>query len=163
MRLWLPAVRLLLAALYAWHRHTTPAEKAIAPAAESRADASGASSAAPANPATAFRVAADGLADIPARFQLPGVRRARSGVNRKEWIAQYPPDQQQRILDFNQQHLGVFRVNSAEQVAWMAQNGYPLPEDVIAAEGLTDENLRELAKRGNDKAGFLCTKGMLLP
>jgi hypothetical protein len=70
-------------------------------------------------------------------------------------VAQFPPDQQQRILDFDEKHFGVYRVNSPEQVAWMAQNGYPLPEDVIAAEGLTDDDLRELARRGNDKAGFM--------
>jgi hypothetical protein len=37
----------------------------------------------------------------------------------------------------------------------MAEFGYPMPEDVIAAEKLTNADLRNLAEQGNDKAGFL--------
>ena len=37
----------------------------------------------------------------------------------------------------------------------MAERGYPMPEDVIAVANLADEQLRNLAAQGNDKAGFL--------
>jgi hypothetical protein len=97
----------------------------------------------------------DGMVSIPARFQLPGVSVAKSGVNSKDWLAQFPADQQAKISAFNKRHFGLYQVNSREQVAWMAENGYPIPEDVIAAEKLSDADLRELAKQGNDKAGFM--------
>lgn len=102
-----------------------------------------------------FPVADDGTVAIPLRFQLPGVTRTKSGINSKEWLAQYPVDQQEKIQAFNTAHFGVYSINSPQQVAWMAENGYPMPEDVIAAERLSDADLRELAKQGNDKAGFL--------
>lgn len=156
----LPAALSLLAVFCAWHFHSS-GEKAVLPM--HQADPSGQASAnaqqthasARSMPEKAFRVAADGMVDIPDRFQLPGVARARSGASLKEWLLQYPPDQQAKMLDFNKKHFGVYMVNSPEQVAWMAQNGYPLPEDVVAAESLTVDDLRELAKRGNDKAAFL--------
>lgn len=97
----------------------------------------------------------DGTVSIPARFQLPGVQVAKSGVNSKDWLAQFPADQQAKISAFNRNHFGLYQVNSREQVAWMAENGYPMPEDVIAAEKLSDADLRGLARQGNDKAGFL--------
>jgi len=149
---------LLPAALFAWHLRVPPSERISSAAVASRqesADAAPARTRSAPAPEAAFRAAADGRVDIPPRFQLPGVAHARSAANLQEWVAQFPPDQQQRILDFDEKHFGVYRVNSPEQVAWMAQNGYPLPEDVIAAEGLTDDDLRELARRGNDKAGFM--------
>lgn len=99
--------------------------------------------------------AADGMVAIPLRFQLPGVSYALSAPSYKEWLAQYPGYKQERIRAFNEKHLGVYRVNSREQVAWMARNGYPMPEDVLAAEGMSDAALQELAEQGNDKAVFL--------
>jgi hypothetical protein len=89
------------------------------------------------------------------RFQLPGVSRVKTGANFKDWVAQYPVDAQEKIIAFNKRHFGVYSINSPQQVAWMAENAYPMPEDVIAAEALSDSNLRELARNGNDKAGFL--------
>jgi hypothetical protein len=37
----------------------------------------------------------------------------------------------------------------------MAERGYPMPEDVVAAASLDDDQLRRLSSQGNDKAGFL--------
>ncbi|MEO7050892.1 MAG: hypothetical protein ABI128_04430, partial [Rhodanobacter sp.] len=34
-------------------------------------------------------------------------------------------------------------------------NGYPMPEDIVAAERLADRDLLKLANQGNDKAAFL--------
>lgn len=156
----LPAAFLLLAVLYAFHVRISGDGKISAQAPDPQARADSAQSAAPAAPPVidakaAFRVGSDGMVEIPARFQLPGVSRGRSGASLKEWMAQYPPDQQQKLLDFNKRHFGVYMVNAPEQVAWMAQNGYPLPEDVIAAENLSADELRALVERGNEKAGFL--------
>lgn len=102
-----------------------------------------------------FPVDANGTVAIPAQFQLPGVTRAKSGYSSREWLAQYPADQQEKIQAFNKQHFGIYSINSPQQVAWMAQFGYPMPEDIIAAEHISDADLRALWKQGNDKAGFL--------
>lgn len=158
----LPATALLLlaAGVYFWPRgRPAPAVKADA-ATQTKNEDHGAGNTAPPPPRAPagkaiFPVAADGTVAIPARFQLPGVARAQSGASFKEWLAKYPPDQQAKITAFTKKHFGVYSVNSPQQVAWMAANGYPMPEDVIAAESLSDTQLRELAQQGNDKAGFL--------
>lgn len=100
-------------------------------------------------------ISADGLATVPARLQLPGVSQVRTAPSFDEWLVQFPSDQQAKISAFNKAHFGVYRVNSREQVAWMAANGYPMPEDIMAAERLADRDLFKLANRGNDKAAFL--------
>lgn len=102
-----------------------------------------------------FPVSAAGMVAVPRRFQLPGIGQVRSASSFQEWLAQYPSYQQAKISAFNRSHFGVYRVNSREQVAWMAANGYPMPEDVVAAEGLSDLDLFKLAGQGNDKAAFL--------
>jgi hypothetical protein len=100
-------------------------------------------------------ISADGLAAVPVQFQLPGVGRVRTAPSFDEWLAQFPPDQQTQISAFNKSHFGVYRVNSREQVAWMAANGYPMPEDIVTADRLADRDLLKLANQGNDKAAFL--------
>lgn len=155
------AVLLLLAvAIYFWPRgRPAPAPAVEADAAtRTKNEDHRVGKAAPPPPgalAAAFPVAADSTVAIPPRFQLPGVAGAQSGSSFREWIAKYPPDQQAKITAFGKKHFGVYSVNSPRQVAWMAANGYPMPEDVIAADSLSDTQLRELAERGNDKAGFL--------
>ncbi len=37
----------------------------------------------------------------------------------------------------------------------MAANGYPMPEDIVAAQGLSDVELSDLSRQGNEKAQFL--------
>jgi hypothetical protein len=100
-------------------------------------------------------VADDGTAPVPVRFQLPGVDRVRTASNFKDWLSQFPADQQPKISSFDLRHFGMYSVNSPEQVAWMAEMGYPMPEDVIVAQGMSDQDLRDLADHGNDKASFL--------
>lgn len=154
---WL-VVLVLLVAGYAWHRREPTAVPAPATSpVESMQPGQRQAESRPSAPAAAprFAVAADGGVTIPPRFRLPGVDRVLSAPSYKEWLAQYPAYQQAKINAFNDAHFGVYRVNSREQVAWMAQNGYPMPEDVLAAEGMNDAALLALAEQGNDKAGFL--------
>jgi hypothetical protein len=100
-------------------------------------------------------ISVDGTAAVPIRFQLANVGRVRTAPSFQEWLAQFPTGQQAKISAFNDAHFGVYRVNSREQVAWMAANGYPMPEDIVAAERLSDRDLLKLADQGNDKAAFL--------
>ena len=111
----------------------------------------------PLAPAVASRstISVDGMVAVPIRFQLANVGRVRTAPSFQEWLAQFPLDQQAKISAFNEAHFGVYRVNSREQVAWMAANGYPMPEDLVAAERLSDRDLLKLANQGNDKAAFL--------
>ena len=148
----------LLAAISLW-RYSGRNREAVRPVDQVvAADASvGNPQPASATPAAVSRstISADGMAAVPIRFQLAHVSRVKTAPNFQEWLAQFPLDQQAQITAFNKAHFGVYRVNSREQVAWMAANGYPMPEDIVAAEGLADRDLLKLASRGNDKAAFL--------
>ena len=107
-------------------------------------------------PAKRIPVADDGTVAVPARYQLPGVARVHStAANFDDWLKQYPAVDRERIKAFDTRYNGVYEIASPQQIAWMAQNGYPMPEDLIAAEGIDDATLRNLADHGNDKAGFL--------
>lgn len=100
-------------------------------------------------------ISPDGLAAVPAQLQVAHVSRVRTARSYQEWLVQFPPDERAKIEAFNQEHFGIYRVNSREQVAWMAANAYPMPEDIVAAERLSDGDLLKLARQGNDKATFL--------
>ncbi|MEO8809142.1 MAG: hypothetical protein ABI386_02700 [Rhodanobacter sp.] len=148
----------LLAVSYIW-RHSERNKEAVRPvdqAAATHANVGHAQLESPA-PAVVSRstISADGMAAVPIRFQLANVGRVKTAPTFQEWLAQFPLDQQAKISGFNKAHFGVYRVNSREQVAWMAANGYPMPEDIVAAESVADRDLLKLANQGNDKAAFL--------
>ena len=48
-----------------------------------------------------------------------------------------------------------YQFSSAEQLQWMIENGYPMPEEYLLARELGQEKLVELAKTGNQKAVML--------
>lgn len=151
-------VSALLAATYLWHalernkEATGPIDRVMA----NHASFNNAQLASLA-PMVASRstISADGTAVVPIQFQLANIGRVRTAPSFQEWLAQFPLGQQAKISAFNKAHFGVYRVNSRDQVAWMAANGYPMPEDVAAADSLSDRDLLKLANQGNDKAAFL--------
>jgi hypothetical protein len=118
----------------------------------------GGSVSAPAEKSTSSSVPkarSDGMVAIPGRYQLPGVPAARATAsNSREWIESFGADKE-KVGAFNDQHFDLYSINSPEQIAWMAQNGYPMPEDIIAAQAMSTERLRDLATAGNEKAAFL--------
>lgn len=158
------AAALLGLLLYLWASHKTEFKPALGErhgqgavsAADSRLHTPTDAALHSTTPAKGFLVADDGTVVVPSRYQLPGVARVRStAANFDDWLKQYPPGDRARIKDFDTRYNGVYEVASPQQIAWMAQNGYPMPEDLIAAEGIDDATLRNLANNGNDKAGFL--------
>lgn len=156
--LWFLGIVVVLLLAVLWHRQRLPVNPTPKPAVSvNTAPAKSVPVAKPAQSQVArtFVIAPDATVPVPRRFQLPGVERVRTASSFNEWMEQFPSDAQKAISAFNSRHFGVYSINSPQQVAWMAQMGYPMPEDVIAAKFLSDENLRTLAGQGNDKAGFL--------
>ncbi len=100
-------------------------------------------------------IADDGTAPVPRRYQIAGVTQVQTAASFEDWMAHFSEADQAILRDFNKRNHGVYRVHNPETVAWMAQNGYPMPEDVLAAQGLSSETLRDLVKEGNVKAAFL--------
>lgn len=92
---------------------------------------------------------------IPSRYQLPGVARAKTADNFDAWMEKFPPEDRKRIEAFADRYYGVYEIASAKQIEWMAQAGYPMPEDLIAAANMSDAELRHFADKGNIKATIL--------
>jgi hypothetical protein len=47
-----------------------------------------------------------------------------------------------------------YSFSSAEELEWMARRGFPMPDDIVAAAALADNDLKGLALAGNTKAAF---------
>ena len=156
----LAAVALVGLLLYSWR-----GGQASTPAPAVRSDSSGAPSISTAavqpsaSPGNHDQVDAEipfsDTAAIPPRYQLPGITHARTADSFDAWMEQFPPDDRKRIEAFADRYYGVYEIASAKQIAWMAQVGYPMPEDLIAAAKMTDAELQDLASKGNTKAKIL--------
>ncbi len=100
-------------------------------------------------------VAKDGSAVVPTQYRLPGVDRVQTGRSFEDWLSRYPQSMQKQMRAFNKRNHGVYEVSSAKMVAWMAQNGYVMPEDLAAVESMSTGDLRAMTASGNVKAAFL--------
>ncbi len=101
------------------------------------------------------KVADDGTAPVPARYRIAGIERVQTASSFEDWMSRFTAQDQEILRAFSKRNYGVYRVHSRETVAWMAQHGYPMPEEVLAAQSMSRATLRSMAKRGNLKAAFL--------
>lgn len=75
--------------------------------------------------------------------------------NAQALFAQLPPRDRAMAEEFYGKYDPVvMQFGSHEQLAWMINNGYPMPEDVVAASLLTDSELLDLHRSGDVKAGI---------
>lgn len=97
------------------------------------------------NPASPFAVAPTGAAA------------AMSDANNfNALIAKYPPAQQAQVKTWYQTHaVGATTFTSNAQWQWMRRHNYPTPDDILRASLMSDQQLRDLALRGDAKANFL--------
>lgn len=101
------------------------------------------------------QVQAGTFAIIPPRWRFEGITATRTASDSMKWLNSYPPENMPIFIKFNLTHPYVWNVISADQITWMAANGFPMPEDVIAAADMSDEQLRDAADFGSMKAKFL--------
>ncbi len=99
-------------------------------------------------------IADDGTAPVPQRYQIAGVTRVQTAASFEDWMNQFSLSQQETLRDFDKAFFGVYHDRSPEAIAWMAAHGYPMPEDVLAAEAMSNDQLRLLMENGNVKAAF---------
>jgi hypothetical protein len=97
---------------------------------------------------------ATGKAEIPAQYRLQGISEGAVADSFDEWMKSFPADRE-ALSKFSEEHFGVYKINSPQQIAWMAANGFPMPEDVIAAQSISNDELRNLAEKGNSKAALI--------
>lgn len=65
------------------------------------------------------------------------------------------PEERALVEAFTARYPGAFQIKSVEQLRWMLERGYPMPEEILLAESMAVDSLIEMAKSGNDKAAML--------
>lgn len=98
----------------------------------------------------------DGIsAAISVCWRFANVATTKLAGDDSQWAALYPPEKLPEIRNFNLMHPFAWTVHSGQQIAWMAANGFPMPEDVFAADAMNREQLRRAADAGGPKAQML--------
>lgn len=109
---------------------------------------------------------AESGARIPIRYVFMGNARIPRAENDDTLLASYSAEQQSIIRSFYAQfgdtglkgpylYDNMFAFRNQRQLDWMANNGYPMPDDILAAAHMASEELLTLANKGNIKAKAL--------
>lgn len=82
--------------------------------------------------------------------------------NFEELLARYSPAQQKVLkASYGSYDAEMMKFSTPEQLAWLKRRGFPMPEDVLAAKFLSDEQLKARADAGDAKAAaFLAERWM---
>ena len=92
---------------------------------------------------------------IPAQYQFAGVYEVATANSFDELMALYSIEQRERIEAFvGDYDKAAYLFSSPEELAWMAQRGFPMPDDILAANDMSVGELKKQAEEGNVKAAF---------
>lgn len=101
---------------------------------------------------------------IPVRYRFAGVGGVLAAADEADLLARYTPAQRELIGSFFAAYgagresggqyafSNVFSFHSADQLGWLVSQGFPTPDDVLAAAMMSDEALKALSDEGNFKA-----------
>ena len=118
----------------------------------------------PGRPALSNADSAPAELAIPAKYQFAGVSGVLAATDEADLLARYTPAQRELIGSFYAAYgvgresggkyafSNVFSFHSADQLRWLVSQGFPTPDDVLAAAMMSDEELKTLSDRGNFKA-----------
>lgn len=101
---------------------------------------------------------------IPRRYQFAGIERVRAADSTDELLGHYSTDEQTRVQAYysgfgegtfnltDQAIKSIFSFWTKDQLEWLVSRGFPTPDEVLAADSMSDEDLAALAESGNLKA-----------
>lgn len=152
------AVVLAIAGVWVW-RGGSPSPSPARPAASMPADVVGESGVAASREQQDRRSRSSAeitaTLPIPSGFQFAGIRETPAADSFDELLAQYSLEQRERIETFvGDYDQAAYAFSSAEELAWMAQRGFPMPDDILAAAEMSIDELKAQAEAGNVKAAF---------
>lgn len=78
-----------------------------------------------------------------------------TGSDFDDWMAHFSEQDQKLLRAFDERFYGLYQGRDPNQIAWMAAHGYPMPEDVLAAQFVSTAALRAMAGQGNIKAALM--------
>ena len=79
----------------------------------------------------------------------------------EELLAGLSPEERELAQAFADLYPEAYQFRTLEQLEWMVANGYPMPEEIIAARQMPLEDLVNRAMSGNVKAGMLARDRLL--
>ncbi|MFA5684841.1 MAG: hypothetical protein WCZ65_09020 [Lysobacteraceae bacterium] len=79
----------------------------------------------------------------------------------EELLAGLSPEEREVAQAFADLYPEAYQFRTREQLEWMVANGYPMPEEIIAARQMPLEDLVNRAMSGNVKAGMLARDRLL--
>lgn len=94
-------------------------------------------------------VANDFWVALPVQLQLPGLANVEAARSWNERIAQFPAADKAFLADVNKRYFGSLEFQSEEEQRRLIQQGFPMPEEWLAARNLLDTELERLAQEGN--------------
>ena len=92
---------------------------------------------------------------VPDRYALAAGTPIPEAGSWDELAQRLPVADRELALAFAERYAGAFETTTPEQLAWMAEHGFPLPEEIARAEAMSDDWLLDLAERGSGKAALL--------
>lgn len=89
---------------------------------------------------------------LPQSLRLPGVDSVRAAPSWREAVTLYSADEQRFLRARSAAYFHVLQFGSEQQQRQMIEQGFPMPEEWLAARNIPDEELKRLAETGNAKA-----------
>jgi len=92
---------------------------------------------------------------IPHRYRFQGVSSVPRARSYHELLNAYSPDER-AIYDgyIARVYPGAMSFYGEAQLEWLAENGFPMPDDVLVASAMSEEALLDLSTQGSPKATF---------
>lgn len=79
---------------------------------------------------------------------------ARLPSNTREMYSRLAPSDRELVEGFYSNYGAVMDFSNKQELLWMRRHGYPMPEDVLEAARLTDQELERRYEGGDVQAGF---------
>lgn len=110
-----------------------------------------------ASPDSTERMAAENedVLMIPATVALVPGEQVPAANNWEELVAHMSPEDRELAEVLANRYPEAYTFSSVEQLEWMLAAGYPMPQEFVAAQKMSDDELLQMAISGNKKAQFL--------
>lgn len=89
---------------------------------------------------------------LPQSLRLPGVDSVKAARSWQEAVSRYSEDERRFLHARSAAYFYVLEFGSEQQQRQMIEQGFPMPEEWLAARNMSDEDLKRLAETGNAKA-----------
>ena len=89
---------------------------------------------------------------VPAQWRLPNPGKVEAATSWENRISKLPQDDQAWLRKLNERYDGALGFLTREEQQWMISQGFPMPEEWLAARAMPDSEIQRLAQSGNAKA-----------